>query len=49
MVIKLKYSLEIRNLAVDVDGGHVLKDVNLMIEKGETHVLLGPNGSGQRW
>lgn len=47
MVIKLKYSLEIRNLAVDVDGGHVLKDVNLMIEKGETHVLLGPNGSGK--
>ncbi|RZN64917.1 MAG: ABC transporter ATP-binding protein [Candidatus Methanoliparum thermophilum] len=47
MVIKLKYSLEIRNLAVDVDGQHVLKDVNLMIEKGETHVLLGPNGSGK--
>lgn len=47
MVIKLKYSLEIRNLAVDVDGRHVLKDVNLMIEKGETHVLLGPNGSGK--
>jgi len=46
-VVKLKDSLEIRNLAVDVDGRHVLKDVNLMIEKGETHVLLGPNGSGK--
>jgi len=46
-VVRLKDSLEIRNLAVDVDGRHVLKDVNLMIEKGETHVLLGPNGSGK--
>ena len=39
--------LEIENLAVEVDGKRVLKDINLSIAEGETHVLLGPNGAGK--
>ena len=39
--------LEIENLAVEVGGKRVLKDINLSIEEGETHVLLGPNGAGK--
>ena len=39
--------LEIENLAVEVSGKRVLKDINLAIEEGETHVLLGPNGAGK--
>lgn len=39
--------LEIKNLAVEVAGKQVLKNVNLSIAEGETHVLLGPNGAGK--
>ncbi len=39
--------LEIENLGVEVAGKRVLKDVNLSIAEGETHVLLGPNGAGK--
>lgn len=39
--------LEISNLAVEVEGKQVLKNVNLSIGEGETHVLLGPNGAGK--
>lgn len=39
--------LEIKNLAVEVAGKRVLKNVNLSIAEGETHVLLGPNGAGK--
>ena len=39
--------LEIENLAVEVAGKKVLKNINLSIEEGETHVLLGPNGAGK--
>ena len=36
--------LEITDLAVEVNGRRVLKDIDLTIKEGETHVLLGPNG-----
>lgn len=52
MVIFIKLNgdnvlLEIKNLAVEVAGKLVLKNVNLSIAEGETHVLLGPNGAGK--
>jgi len=39
--------LEIKNLHVEVDGKEILKGVNLTIEKGKIHALMGPNGSGK--
>jgi Fe-S cluster assembly ATP-binding protein len=39
--------LEIKNLTVAVEGKEILRDVNLNIGSGETHVLFGPNGSGK--
>ena len=39
--------LEVENLAVEVGGKRVLKNINLSIAEGETHVLLGPNGAGK--
>lgn len=39
--------LEIKNLNVRVGEKHILKDINLTINKGETHVVMGPNGSGK--
>jgi len=39
--------LEIRNLWVRVGNTIILKEVNLIIRKGEIHVLLGPNASGK--
>ncbi|MGL4669400.1 MAG: Fe-S cluster assembly ATPase SufC [Methanobacteriaceae archaeon] len=39
--------LEITDLAVEVNNRQVLKDINLKIHEGESHVLLGPNGAGK--
>ena len=39
--------LEIKHLAVTIDGKKILHDINLTIGTGETHVLFGPNGSGK--
>ena len=42
-----KELLAVRNLCVSVEDKSILKDVNLNIGTGETHVLLGPNGTGK--
>lgn len=39
--------LTIEDLTVKIAGKKVLNGVNLEVPKGETHVLLGPNGSGK--
>lgn len=39
--------LEINNLFVNADDKEILKGINLNIKKGETHVIMGPNGSGK--
>lgn len=39
--------LDVQNLSVSVDEKSVLKNLNLQIGEGETHVLMGPNGAGK--
>lgn len=39
--------LTIEDLTVKIAGKKVLDGVNLEVPEGETHVLLGPNGSGK--
>ena len=39
--------LIIEELKVEVGGKEILKDVNLHVPPGETHILFGPNGSGK--
>src|SRR5512136_197653 len=39
--------LEITDLHVEVGEKEILHDINLRIGDGETHVLMGPNGSGK--
>ena len=40
-------TLEINNLHVSVQGKPILKGVNLRIEKGQVHAIMGPNGTGK--
>lgn len=39
--------LEINNLHVNAEDKNILKGINLKINKGEIHVIMGPNGSGK--
>ena len=39
--------LEINNLRVIAEEKEILKGINLTINKGEIHVIMGPNGSGK--
>ena len=39
--------LTIINLHAEVDGKEILKGVNLEIKGGETHAIMGPNGTGK--
>jgi Fe-S cluster assembly ATP-binding protein len=40
-------TLIIKNLHAEVDGKEILKGVNLEISGGETHAIMGPNGTGK--
>jgi len=39
--------LEIKNLNVNAEDKQILKGIDLTINKGEIHVIMGPNGSGK--
>ena len=39
--------LSIRNLKVSIKGKKILKGINLEINAGEVHAIMGPNGTGK--
>ena len=39
--------LTIEDLTVEIGGKPILKNINMEIPPGETHILFGPNGSGK--
>ena len=42
-----KSLLEVKNLHVNIEDKEILHGVNLTIGEDETHVLMGPNGTGK--
>lgn len=40
-------AIEVRNLAVSLEGKKILRDANVVLEKGCCLALLGPSGSGK--
>lgn len=40
-------TLQIRNLHVEIEGRPILKGIDLDVDKGEIHALMGPNGNGK--
>ncbi|MCB9033402.1 MAG: Fe-S cluster assembly ATPase SufC [Chitinophagales bacterium] len=39
--------IQIKNLHASVEGKQILKGLNLTINKGEIHAIMGPNGTGK--
>ncbi|MDZ7742354.1 MAG: Fe-S cluster assembly ATPase SufC [Bacteroidota bacterium] len=39
--------LNIKNLHIEIDGKEIISGLNLGINKGEIHAIMGPNGTGK--
>jgi Fe-S cluster assembly ATP-binding protein len=39
--------LNINNLHVSINGKEILKGLNLIVNEGEVHAIMGPNGTGK--
>ena len=39
--------LKIEDLTVEIEGKEILKQLNLELEEGKLHILLGLNGAGK--
>ncbi|MBU0586218.1 Fe-S cluster assembly ATPase SufC [Candidatus Micrarchaeota archaeon] len=39
--------LKIEKLSVNIEGKHLVNEINMCISDGEMHVIMGPNGSGK--
>lgn len=40
-------ALEINNLHVSIGGTEIIKGLNLRVQQGEVHAIMGPNGTGK--
>jgi Fe-S cluster assembly ATP-binding protein len=43
----MKPMLEVRNLHVEVGGTKILNGLDLVVNRGEVHAIMGPNGGGK--
>ena len=43
----MKNMLSIKNIHASVEGKQILKGLNLDIQPGEVHAIMGPNGGGK--
>lgn len=39
--------LEIKDLTVEIEGKEIIHGLNLQVNKGEIHAIMGPNGTGK--